>query len=1812
MLLAGSTALAQTYYWTTPSGTGGNGVWDTVAAKNWGPDMTGNTSSLMNWTTTGTDTAEFYTGTGAVTVNNTQSVGNLNFDAGSGYSLSGGTLNLSPSGGIITVNGNAQIGSVLTGTNLTIAGGGMLTLGNVQAYSGSTIISGGTLQLAAPAGVNMQWTANSSNGIPSGTGALLGASAAGVVPLANWNNNYSLSGGTFQSNVTLSTVVDSNNNSVSGMSIQFNGGLWSYPSQSLTNSTLKLLSSGLENGQISVTNIPYASYNVYVYVSGWSGGRLGYMTLNENAGLYTSGGTVGFTVSQNASQSSLTTQTAPTSGQPLLTDVEFAGASRGNFQLNWVNTGGAGDVMVSAIQIVNNQPASQLPTGTTVQLGAAAGTATLDLNGVSQQVAALSDNAGYTNGLVTNNASAPATLTLSSAGGSTTFSGPIQNGAGGGTIHLTMSGNGTQVLAGNNTYSGGTSITGGTLQIGDGAANAGALPGNVVVSSTAAGALTFNTPAAMSLAYSGNISGAGGVTKAGSGTLKVASLQSYNGPTIISGGTVQLSPQVGVNLQLTASPTSNLITSGVAGAVPLANWNNNYSLSGGTFQYNANLSSVVDSNNNSVSGMSIAFAGGGPYANLAQSATNNTLKLLSGGLEDGHISVTNVPYSAYDVYVYVSGYSSNRTGYMTLNENAGGYTSGSQVAFTVSQNASQNSLTTLTAASPASGQPLLTDVEFAGASGSGFTINWSNTGTLGAVMVSGIQIVNEASGGKLPAGTAVQLGAASGTPTLDLYGANQQIASLSDNAGYTNGLVTNNGAAGSPAILTLNSAGGSTTFSGAIQDGPGGGRVGLALAGNAVQVLAGSNNTYSGGTSISGGTLQIGDGVANAGSLPGNVALSTTAAGALTFNTPAAMSLTYSGNISGAGGLTKTGAGMLKLGSLQAYNGATVISGGTVQLTAPVGVSMQWTGTSANSITSGTAGLISSGLAGAVPLGNWNNNYLSSVFQSSGTVFLHDSNGNVVPAMKTVFSGGGPFSVPAQSLANNTLKLLSGGIEYGNISVQNIPYSSYDVYVYVSGYSNGRTGYMTLNENAGLYTSGGTVGFTVSQSAGQNSLTTLTATTPSSGQPLLTDVEFAGASGSSFQLNWYPQNPAVMISAIQIVNEATSGNLPSGTTVQLGAAGSTPTLDLCGASQQVAALSDNAGYTNGLVTNSVGNGAISTPVTLTLSPASGSATFSGAIQDGAGGGTIHLAMSGNGTQVLAGGNAYSGGTTISGGTLCLTGSANAFSGGTTISGGGLQIGDGAANAGSLPGNVVVSSTAAGALTFNTPAAMSITYSGNISGAGGLTKAGAGTLKVSNAQTYNGPTIITGGTLQVALPAPVGINMQWTANSSNSISSGTVALLGSGTAGAVPLANWNNNCSLSGGTFQKNSTLSSVVDSNNTSVPGMSIQYIGNLFSYPSQSLTNSTLQLLSGGMEDGQINVTGIPYSSYDVYVYVSGYSANRTGYMTLNENAGLYTSGGTVGFTVSQNASQSSLTTQTAPTSGQPLLTDVEFVGASHSNLQLNWSNTGTLGAVMVSAIQIVDAAPVGLPTGTTVQLGAAGGTPTLDLNGVNQQVVALSDNAGYTNGLVTNSAAAAPATLTLRPASGATTFSGAIQDGGSTVSLAVNGSGTQVLAGSNTYSGNTAISSGTLQIGDGRSGESLASPTISNSGTLVFNHADTLTYAGTIGGPGSLTKYGSGTLILSGTDNTYMGGTDVEGGTLEVLSSDTVPSGSGLTVGVSGTVEIGIPSGAGAAMVATSSFAASRAGAVAAVPEPGTLALLAVGVVAAVIGAWRRRRGN
>ena len=91
--------------------------------------------------------------------------------------------------------------------------------------------------------------------------------------------------------------------------------------------------------------------------------------------------------------------------------------------------------------------------------------------------------------------------------------------------------------------------------------------------------------------------------------------------------------------------------------------------------------------------------------------------------------------------------------------------------------------------------------------------------------------------------------------------------------------------------------------------------------------------------------------------------------------------------------------------------------------------------------------------------------------------------------------------------------------------------------------------------------------------------------------------------------------------------------------------------------------------------------------------------------------------------------------------------------------------------------------------------------------------------------------------------------------------------------------------------------------------------------------------------------------------------------------------------------------------------------------------------------------------------------------------------------------------------------------------------------LVSDNTYTGPTTIASGTLMIGQGNAGQpgSIASSSVINSGTLVFNRVEDLTYAGAISGPGAMTKQAAGKLILTGL-HSYTGPTTVSAGALVV----------------------------------------------------------------------------
>jgi autotransporter-associated beta strand protein len=113
--------------------------------------------------------------------------------------------------------------------------------------------------------------------------------------------------------------------------------------------------------------------------------------------------------------------------------------------------------------------------------------------------------------------------------------------------------------------------------------------------------------------------------------------------------------------------------------------------------------------------------------------------------------------------------------------------------------------------------------------------------------------------------------------------------------------------------------------------------------------------------------------------------------------------------------------------------------------------------------------------------------------------------------------------------------------------------------------------------------------------------------------------------------------------------------------------------------------------------------------------------------------------------------------------------------------------------------------------------------------------------------------------------------------------------------------------------------------------------------------------------------------------------------------------------------------------------------------------------------------------------------------------------------------------------------------------------------LVSDNTYTGPTTINSGTLMIGQGSSSQpgSIVSSVVNNSGTLVFNRVEDLTYAGAVNGTGALTKQAAGRLTLTGT-HTYTGATTLSAGTLIV--NGTIASSinvSGGTLGGNGTIK-------------------------------------------------------
>jgi autotransporter-associated beta strand protein len=129
---------------------------------------------------------------------------------------------------------------------------------------------------------------------------------------------------------------------------------------------------------------------------------------------------------------------------------------------------------------------------------------------------------------------------------------------------------------------------------------------------------------------------------------------------------------------------------------------------------------------------------------------------------------------------------------------------------------------------------------------------------------------------------------------------------------------------GPASLNTLAAAPGTTAIYAGLVSGPGGLVIGD-LKGNTGTVILTDDNTYTGGTTISAGTLQIGNG-GTSGSIIGNV----TDNGHLAFDRSDTLVI-FPGNISGTGTLSKLGFGTLTLSGVNTYSGVTTVRFGTLQ-----------------------------------------------------------------------------------------------------------------------------------------------------------------------------------------------------------------------------------------------------------------------------------------------------------------------------------------------------------------------------------------------------------------------------------------------------------------------------------------------------------------------------------------------------------------------------------------------------------------------------------------------------------------------------------------------------------------------------------------------------------------------------------------------------------------------------------------------------------------------------------------------------------------
>ena len=948
------------------------------------------------------------------------------------------------------------------------------------------------------------------------------------------------------------------------------------------------------------------------------------------------------------------------------------------------------------------------------------------------------------------------------------FSGVIQ-GAG----DLIKYGAGTLILTGTSTYAGTTTISAGTLQIGNGGA-AGALPsGNIINNAT----LEFNRNDSFTIANT--ISGTGSVVANNpSGTLKLTADNSFSGGLTIEDGYVSLehAHAAGTGTITAQNASINLVF--INGGLTIAN----------NFQLDDDLDIWPRSGGATISGK-ISGTGNFRLRGVATLTLTNDANDFTGDVE--------ITYS--DLSVSSDGQLGNAANDVLFDEAKLIVTD----TFATSRTFESED-TDPVAVEIASGKTLTINGNITGSNGltktgaGTLTVASANTYTGGVNINAGTLSISAdnnlgAGGGTLTlaGGTLQSTGtftsssrattfAAATTSGVDVTAGNT-LTWVGNFTGSTGnwvktgaGILKLNGQQGTTGTVTVNEGelqlnsggGGNSLIQGNLTVGDGSGAADSAVvrllttsqiadAGTTVQVLSdglfvsygeilGALNIQGGHVStgthtglqtnglltLSGGTI---DGTANFylnanADIQANANQSVISASTVILNATQTITVADGAQdvdllISSAmtnGGLLKTGAGTLELTGVSTYGSGTTVNAGMLKVNNASGSA---TGTGALAINNG-ATLGGAGFIGGVT--TINNGGILAPGNSAGTITI---NNDLILNSGSILNY--ELDTPGVVGAGvNDLTIVNGALTLDGVmnitDLGGFGDGTYRLFNYTGALTNNG---LLFNAVPGVYN------LTVNTAtAGEINLLVATATEQYWNGPNTSPtgaIEGGTGTWDAATTNW--------TNAAGNASFAWLGGLDA---IFQGAAG-TVTI----ANGFTANPGDIYFNTDGYVLAATGSGSLDIAGGSAIDVNAGDATISAPIT-----GVGALTKTGAGTLALTGANTFTGDVNINAGTLSVSSAASLGNANNAINLDGTTLNSSATF---TLGSGHATTLGAGGGTFDVDAAKNLTYAANIAGAGGLTKTGAGTLTLSGANTYAGGTSLNAGTLVVGSDTALG-------------------------------------------------------------------------------------------------------------------------------------------------------------------------------------------------------------------------------------------------------------------------------------------------------------------------------------------------------------------------------------------------------------------------------------------------------------------------